>query len=916
MSARVANFRNRVTRRVFATFALAAVVPALATSVIAYYTVEQLLFDKSFAQLRSESKNYALSVSQRLVLARDLFEESVTRLPGETRNRDTTIFSGYGPADSRAQEESHATEAWKADAANGIELEIREIDDHSSVWLSHGRTRADRVTAQVNSEFLWGSSALFPATMSFCVLDQNHAIVFCPDPPGIRVLDLWRQSITESSVGNLTWTENGAALMVGYFTVPLHYEFGQGSFSVAAIQAADDAMAPMAGFRKIFPPAIGLSVLLALWISLYQVSRRLRPLDVLTKATNAIAAGDFSTDVKLDTNDEFQSLAISLNKMRLDLHRQISTLQALSELDQNILSTNEVQTVIEGILRSMLKLFDCQCVTITIIDNDAADMAKVLWTTNGETIDVARIEFPENHSQTERNDPIRMSHAEADAAHFLPPGNAVGGAFLVAPIFRHEQLVGVISLAYADSESRDIVQVQPVKEFAARLAVALQTIDRAEELYRRAHYDSLTALPNRQLFKDRLDRAIAHAKTHDQMSALLFIDLDNFKSVNDSEGHAVGDKLLRLAAQRLRRCISRIDTIARLGGDEFTVILSDIESPNDALKASERIISTLSDSFQIDTIEHFLSASIGITMIPADGDSVDELLRNSDIAMYRAKELGRSRSIFFEEQMNKDAEHRVSLAADLKHAIRRNELVLFYQPKVELETQRMPGAEALLRWSHPTRGMLMPDTFISIAEETGMILEIGEWVIAEAARQLADWKQRGVLETLALNVSYRQLRDADVVKSATDALHANKLGPGDLEFEITESMLAEDMSGTVSTLRQLRDKGVRIAIDDFGTGYSAFSYLTELSFDTLKIDKAFLADIPASIERTAVLAGIVQIGTMLGKQVVAEGVETPEQAVVLSRHGCGYAQGYLYSPALPADEFEAFVSRRTTLKLA
>jgi EAL domain-containing protein (putative c-di-GMP-specific phosphodiesterase class I) len=228
----------------------------------------------------------------------------------------------------------------------------------------------------------------------------------------------------------------------------------------------------------------------------------------------------------------------------------------------------------------------------------------------------------------------------------------------------------------------------------------------------------------------------------------------------------------------------------------------------------------------------------------------------------------------------------------------------------------MPGAEALLRWSHPTRGMLMPDTFISIAEETGMILEIGEWVIAEAARQLADWKQRGVLETLALNVSYRQLRDADVVKSATDALHANKLGPGDLEFEITESMLAEDMSGTVSTLRQLRDKGVRIAIDDFGTGYSAFSYLTELSFDTLKIDKDFLADIPASIERTAVLAGIVQIGTMLGKQVVAEGVETPEQAVVLSRHGCGYAQGYLYSPALPADEFEAFVSRRTTLKLA
>jgi len=334
------------------------------------------------------------------------------------------------------------------------------------------------------------------------------------------------------------------------------------------------------------------------------------------------------------------------------------------------------------------------------------------------------------------------------------------------------------------------------------------------------------------------------------------------------------------------------------------------------MRVSERIISVLSESYKVDTMEHFLSASIGITMIPADGNSVDGLLRNADTAMYRAKDLGRGRSVFFEEHMNVAAEKRVSLAGELQHAIDRDELLLFYQPKVDLQTQRVSGAEALLRWMHPERGIVLPDEFIPVAEETGMILDIGAWVIREAVRQLSIWHQYGLLKSLSLNVSYRQIRDGDVVQTIKDALHANKVEPQGLEVEITESMMADDKQVTMDTLCALREMGVRVAIDDFGTGYSSFSYLTELSFDTLKIDKTFVDDVPASREKTAILSGIIQIGTLLGKEIVAEGIETPEQAAALAKYGCSIAQGYLYSHPLPANEFEAFITQRDARKLA
>ena len=908
--------RNRVTRRVFAIFAVAAIFPAIVTSGLAYTAVERQLTERSFDYLRSESKNYALTVMQRLQFVRTFLSQKELGKDTLQGTLGRTIFNRIHVAGEAIDTSNFPTLSQEPLPPDQDRLETVLTDEGASIWLSTTRDSGERISGELKPEFVWGSASLFPATISMCVVNQDNLVTFCPDPPQDDSLELWRQAIADASVGTLGWTQDSEVYMAGYFTLPLHAEFTTGSFSVAAIQAASDAMVPMAGFRKVFPPAIGLSVLLVLWISLYQVRRRLDPLQVLTSATYNIAEGDFSTKVTLGGNDEFQALAESLNKMRQNLRGQFGTLRALSELDQCILTATDLQTVIETALRHMLVLFECQCASITVVDKDAEDVAQVIWTDRGDQIAVDRIHLTVEHRLADTDEPICIAHAEADAPYLVPLKDSGAVAYQVMPITRKDRLVGIITLGFSHPYDEENIGTIALQDFADRLAVALQTIDRAEQLYRRAHYDSLTSLPNRQLFKDRLDRSIARATAHGCTSALLFIDLDNFKTVNDSEGHAVGDNLLRLAAQRLRRCVGNADTIARLGGDEFTVILSDISSPNEVMRVSDRIISTLSDSYQVATIEHFLSASIGITMIPADGNSVDELLRNADTAMYRAKDLGRGRSVFFEEHMNVAAEKRVSMAADLQHAIDRDELVLFYQPKVDLHTHRVNSGEALLRWVHPKRGVVSPDEFIPVAEETGIILDIGDWVIHETVRQLSIWHRLGLVENMSLNVSYRQIRDGDIVQTVKDALHANKVEPQRVEVEITESMLADDKKVTMDTLCALREMGVRVAIDDFGTGYSSFSYLTELSFDTLKIDKTFLDDVPASQEKTAVIAGIIQIGTLLGKQIVAEGIETPEQAAALVKCGCGIAQGYLYSQPLPADEFEAFITQRGALKLA
>lgn len=427
-----------------------------------------------------------------------------------------------------------------------------------------------------------------------------------------------------------------------------------------------------------------------------------------------------------------------------------------------------------------------------------------------------------------------------------------------------------------------------------------------------ANYDSLTGLPNRALLRDRLEHAMLQAERSDLLVGVLFLDLDRFKTVNDTLGHHSGDQLLNVVAERLKRCVRSSDTVARLGGDEFMVVLEGIRHVDEASHVAQQIRAAFDEPIQLDNREVFITPSIGITLYPLDDSDVDALLRNADSAMYRAKELGGDGIQFFTQDLNERAAERLALESGLRQALARDEFELHYQPRIDTATGRVVATEALLRWRHPDFGMVAPDRFIGILEETGLIEPVGEWVLRTACRQAVAWRAAGLPPLrMAVNISPRQFRSQGLLDEVERVLHDTGMQAENLELEVTESVLVENVDATRSTLASLRGYGVHIALDDFGTGYSALGYLRHFPIDTMKIDRSFLAKVPDNADDTRLTSALVAIARSLGMRVTAEGVETEAQFAFLSELGCHEVQGFLYSRALPPSEFEAWVEAQS-----
>ena len=429
-----------------------------------------------------------------------------------------------------------------------------------------------------------------------------------------------------------------------------------------------------------------------------------------------------------------------------------------------------------------------------------------------------------------------------------------------------------------------------------------QTEARLSEL---AHHDSLTGLANRLAFNLNLEQALERAKRHRHKVALLFLDLDRFKLINDTLGHAAGDKMLQIISKRLTQSVRSEDMVARLGGDEFTILLEEITNSEDAASLARKIIDTVSQSMKLDEQEIVSTTSIGLSIYPDDAHTATDLAKAADTAMYRAKAKGRNTFEFYTSDLTDHAMQRLSTENSLRQALARDEFMLYYQPQVDVATGRLCGVEALLRWQHPELGLLLPDQFIHIAEETQLIDLIGEWVLHKACAQVRIWRDAGLPSLrIAINLSPRQIKYDNTAESLRQAFKEHRLGPADVlfELEITENVLQSEelISGS---LRQLRRLGARIAIDDFGTGYSSLSHLKQLPIDTLKIDRAFLRNIPGDADNAAITSAIISMGHSLGMRVIAEGIETLPQLQFLKRHACDEAQGFLFSEALPAEHF-------------
>lgn len=481
--------------------------------------------------------------------------------------------------------------------------------------------------------------------------------------------------------------------------------------------------------------------------------------------------------------------------------------------------------------------------------------------------------------------------------------NTVTPQLFLLPLNWKDQMVGFISLGFSTVNQWKTDEIKRIRDYADRIAVALFTKNREELLVRQARIDALTGLPNRFLFVEQLQKEIAQTRREEEKLAILYIDLDHFKKVNDSFGHSAGDKLLCDAGARLQQCIRESDTIARLGGDEFAIIINQIDSEHQIITVVNKIIHSMAKPFIISGEESVVAASIGIAIYPHDGENIADLIRHSDIAMYRAKANTGSQYVFFEESMNTEVVKRATIERELRHAISEQQFVLHYQPQYDPTTNLPRGAEALIRWNHPKNGLVSPGYFISIAEETGLIAEIGQIVLTEACAQYRTWLNQGVsLDYVAVNVSVKQFYHPGFLKSVETVLSENTMQPHCLELEITESVMMDDAKVVLDVLHKLKQLGVQLSIDDFGTGYSSMSYLEQLPFDTLKIDMSFVRKIQDDGSGGTIAATIAAMAHALNKKIVAEGVETQAQLDFLRNQNCELIQGYFYSRPLPAEE--------------
>jgi len=928
--------RSRIARRIVALFLLCALVPVAALAILSYDSVRTLLADQGSTQLAQLNAAYAFGLYDRLLSVHVQLRETTNSLqPGapqwssefkehlKTRfeaimlvRPDATPTAILGAA--RALPDLTVAERARL-AEGGTILKTSNADEPSApIFVARAldpqRPASGILAAELNKTYLWDVADDLATSTVFCVLSDHGKLLYCSQPNPPAALLRLANELPPVASGRFEYSVNGEIHLASHRELFLEPRFLVQGWTVIATMPETDVLAPLGDFEMIFLPAVALSLLVAALLSLTQVRRTLVPLEKLIEGTRRAGDQDFSTRVPVSGSDELSELATSFNVMNARLGHQFTALTTLAEIDRAILSRLDVDRVIETVVKRIRDIVQTDYVSVAVLDRSAAGMMRIYTRDEkgGEHSTLERSACPAEDTLELLSHPsgIWPDTRAAPKAYALPVTRLGAAAVFASPIIWQEQVVGMVVLGFRGDASLTADERARTRDLGDRIGVAFAAAAKDEQLYHQAHYDPLTGLPNRLYFRDQLDRMLARALRGEERFAVLFVDLDYFKRVNDSLGHSAGDVVLRDAADRMRNCVRETDIVARLGGDEFTLLITDIKSTRDPQIVAEHVIAAMSTPFAIAGHEHFMNASIGIALYPDDGVTADDLLRNADTAMYRAKDSGRGQSVFFEKRMNADAVARLRAERELHHGIDRNEFVLVYQPQLDLETGRISGAEALLRWDHPDRGLLAPAHFIQLAEETGLIEKLGEWVLREACAQFQKWHRDGIaVPRVGVNVSPRQFQQKGFIDTLDKIVRDCGMQASCLEVEITESLLLEGSPAVETMLRKLKSIGVQIALDDFGTGYSSLAYLKRFPVDVVKIDRAFVKDLPGDEGSAAITAAIIAMAHALHKKVVAEGVETEEQLAFLRRLRCDHIQGYYLSMPLSPVDLAALIVR-------
>jgi diguanylate cyclase (GGDEF)-like protein len=795
---------------------------------------------------------------------------------------------------------AEAATALPASGAARSQLLAQERNGQLQLVLAQApRSDGTRWLAELSPEALWQPVAVGDAATYWCVQNAQGLRLHCPapaagggDPPG------------------LLGTAIADRVHTGW-TLPLDADFGAGDWQFDMVQVC----APTAVLGPALTGPLVGGVLCALFGVLLAsgvlIRRTLGPLQRLQRGTRQLEQRAPGVRVDIAAGDEFGALAQAFNEMAGAVDAQFQSLELLASIDRDIVGHRAVDEVFRRVLVQALPGLGAAVMGLARVESARVPRLHLQWNDDAFAHKVRRSVRALAPQEVQAllgvtvDSVWQPSGSSLSSAWCAPMRQDRDTALQALPLRWQGRTHGLLLLGWTTAPP--LQRLREAAELRDRLSVALAAHQRELELTWQARHDDLTGLLNRNGLHQELDALLATdgSTTVPAALAVLFIDLDHFKTVNDNLGHSLGDELLRQAAERLEACAPTRAVAARPGGDEFVLVLPGADDAA-AIEVASAVCRRMAVPFTLSGKEHFLGASIGIALAPVHGDNRTDLLRHADMAMYTAKDAGRGRHAMFEEPLDARLLERSALLADLRQAVVRKELVLHFQPRVCVADGRIVSAEALVRWRHPSRGLVQPGVFIPLAEESELIEVIGLWVIRAACAQLARWRREGVpLKRLSVNVSPRQLQSGRLLEEVEAALVQHGVPWNMLELEVTESLLVGDARSASEQLGRLRERGVLIALDDFGTGYSSMATLRNLPIDVMKVDRAFVQDLSDDPTALAVTRAILTLAQALGKHTVAEGIETQAQADTLRQLGCDEFQGFLFSKAVPATEFAA-----------
>jgi diguanylate cyclase len=908
-----ANWRTRasVARRTLAVYVASVLATFLLGATVAYHSLRQDLETGAHAQLLEGARHYGLGIFSRLTHADQVLGQlaaTAIRAPDPIRPRldpesplaavrfvRVDAADGEGPGDEPTREARQlaalAEQTLRGNPLRDSTLELAHDGSTVLPVLVRQVPGTDRLLAVgwIRPDYLWGNLGKLPDAMQLCVNGARGSFRVCL--PGDD--DLAAANADESSQSRLA----------SHWPLFLRARYGADEWSIEFSQPQANILTPLNRLRAHTIPIAAVTVLLTLLLGVVVIRRSFRSLERLLADWSASSGkGD-------PTSAELEQLSTFIATTGARLERRGCLLETLTELDRKILAAGSLQATLLWLLPRIAAQVDARGVAVVFTATPEEEAGTLyLATTGGSPPTSSPCDISIQRVRT-----LLETEEDIDPSTLQDLPDLARGGFRAArayPIGDERHLVGALLLLDLPAVDADIAS--QCLAFSDRVSVAVSHWRRREELARAMHFDTLTGLANRELLLERLGHALANIAAGRKLAVVL-MGFEGFEKINTTLGHRAGDQLLRLAASRIRAVIRETETLARVTGNELVLLVPQLDEPANVGMAAERIISLFQKPFLADGLSYSVSVSIGIAVAPTDGITPEGLIRSAETAMRRAKAGSANRVTFFEEVMNEHARRRIWLEHELRGAVGTRELQVHFQPKVDLATGRVIGAEALLRWLHPREGLIAPVEFIPTAEASGLIVSIGQWVLEESCRRLLEWRRQGIhLDHVAVNMSLRQLQDDSFLEFLSRYLAASGVDGHLLELEVTESMFAEQPAQLSRALEQIRRHGVRIAIDDFGTGYSSLALLQLLPIDVLKIDRAFVSEIESGTG-DAIVKAIIALGLALGKDLVAEGVETEAQARALTQRGCRSAQGFIYAPALAADEFVRFVRDREHL---